>query len=475
MKTALICALVASVASAACSGRDGNVLGSRQSSDPTASLTVTPATDTATVDDLVSFLAVPPDSQPVTWTVSDATIVRIEGQSLSCGCSVQLRALRAGTATVTATGGGQSGSAQLVVMGPVATVTVSPPSDTVAAGDGASFIAAPRDAQGNALSRASVTWAVSDSNIARVENTVGQSAQVRGHRQGTTTITATSGGQSGAAQLVVTAPAPVASVTVTPPADTLVVGDDSVFFHATLRDAAGKLLNGRVVTWTVSDPSVIRIQYTSSQSVEIRALEVGAAILTATSEGKSGSAQVVATAPPPVASVSVSPPNDTVAVGDTVVFLGKLRDGAGNPLYGRSVTWSVGDASVARVERAAGEAVVLRALQRGTTTVTAASEGQSGSAELVVTAPAPVASITVTPSADTLVVGDSATFSATLRDAAGHPLNGRSVTWTVSDPSVARIDFASGQWTGIRALKSGSAVLTATSEGKSGEARITVR
>src|SRR5205814_1701313 len=255
----------------------------------------------------------------------------------------------------------------------------------------------------------------------------------------------------------------------------LVVGDDSVFFRATLRDAAGKLLNGRVVTWTVSDPSVIRIQYTSSQSVEIRALEVGAAILTATSEGKSGSAQVVATAPPPVASVSVSPPNDTVAVGDTVVFLAKLRDGAGNPLYGRSVTWSVGDASVARVERAAGEAVVLRALQRGTTTVTAASEGQSGSAQLVVTAPAPVASITVTPSADTLVVGDSATFSATLRDAAGHPLNGRSVTWTVSDPSVARIDFASGQWTGIRALKSGSAVLTATSEGKSGEARITVR
>src|SRR5205823_13846069 len=141
-----------------------------------------------------------------------------------------------------------------------------PPWDTVAAGDGASFIAAPRDAQGNALSRASVTWAVSDSNIARVENTVGQSAQVRGHRQGTTTITATSGGQSGAAQLVVTAPAPVASVTVTPPADTLVVGDGTIFFHATRRAAGGKLMD-RCVTWRVSDHTgARRIQYIGSAS-----------------------------------------------------------------------------------------------------------------------------------------------------------------------------------------------------------------
>ena len=90
-------------------------------------------------------------------------------------------------------------------------------------------------------------------------------------------------------------------------------------------------------------------------------------------------------------------------------------------------------------------------------------------------APPPVASVTVAPSADTVAVGDSVTFVATPRDAHDNPLSDRSVTWTVSDASVARIDFASGQWVGIRALKSGSAILTAASEGKSGSASLVVR
>src|SRR5207237_8330380 len=120
----------------------------------------------------------------------------------------------------------------------------------------------------------------------------------------------------------------------------------------------------------------------------------------------------------------------TVAAVDTVGSRVILRDATGNPVYGRSVTWSVGDPSVARIEQATGTEVALRALQEGTTMVTAASEGKSGTAQLVVTVPGPVASVTVSPSVDSgLVVGDTTVFSATPRDAQGNQLSGRAVTW----------------------------------------------
>src|SRR5439155_12738234 len=123
---------------------------------------------------------------------------------------------------------------------------------------------------------------------------------------GSAVLTATSEGKSGSADVLVAAPPPVASVTVTPSTDTVVVGDSTLFF-ATLRDAQGKELSGRAVTWTISDSSVARIQSSNSQWARIRALKPGSSVLTATSEAKSGTAQVVVIAPPPVASVTVTP------------------------------------------------------------------------------------------------------------------------------------------------------------------------
>src|ERR1041385_1767198 len=117
MKTAFIASLAAAaIASIACSEGDGNVLSSRQSSDSTwdssAALTVNPAADTVIMGDTARFMAAVGDSQPVSWTVSDTTVARIEGQ---VGFSVLVRAVRDGATTVTATSGGRSGSAQLVV------------------------------------------------------------------------------------------------------------------------------------------------------------------------------------------------------------------------------------------------------------------------------------------------------------------------------------------------------------------------
>ena len=185
--------------------------------------------------------------------------------------------------------------------------------------------------------------------------------------------------------------------------------------------------------------------------------------------------------PVPVASVTVSPESATVAVGDSAGFFADLRDAAGIPARDANVKWSVADPTVARIEGAFGQSVILRALRRGSTTVTARSHGKSGTGLLVVDSLPPppppgdsVATVEVTPSADTVAAGDSASFLAILRDANGNILSGRAVSWTVSDSSVARIEGAFGQTVVIRAVGAGFSLVTAFSEGKSGSGSMVV-
>jgi Big-like domain-containing protein/calcineurin-like phosphoesterase family protein len=81
----------------------------------------------------------------------------------------------------------------------------------------------------------------------------------------------------------------------------------------------------------------------------------------------------------------------------------------------------------------------------------------------------PVATVTVNPAFATLMVGNSTTLNAILEDANGNRISGRVVTWA-SDNAAASVDGA-GHVTGN---SPGGATVTATSEGKSGAASITV-
>lgn len=85
-------------------------------------------------------------------------------------------------------------------------------------------------------------------------------------------------------------------------------------------------------------------------------------------------------------------------------------------------------------------------------------------------APAPVASVVVTPASASVVAGQGTQLGATARDASGNVLTGRTITWSSSAANVATVN-ASGWVTGVAA---GTATVTATSEGRSGTATITV-
>ena len=84
--------------------------------------------------------------------------------------------------------------------------------------------------------------------------------------------------------------------------------------------------------------------------------------------------------------------------------------------------------------------------------------------------PTPVSTVTVTAGQGQILVGGTILFSATLRDAVGVTLTGFTVTWASSDSTVATIDFF-GRVTGVG---SGTATITATADGKQGNASITV-
>ena len=169
--------------------------------------------------------------------------------------------------------------------------------------------------------------------------------------------------------------------------------------------------------------------------------------------------------PLPVASVSVTPATATIGVGQTAQYAAITRDAFGNPLGGRTVTWSSSNPAVATVN-GAGQATGVAV---GAATLTATSEGKSGTAALTVTN-VPVASVTVSPASASVPAGQTVQLTATLKDANGNTLTGRTVTWSSDNTAVATVS-GSGLVSGVVA---GAATITATSEAKSGTSAITV-
>ncbi|HMJ58527.1 MAG TPA: Ig-like domain-containing protein [Gemmatimonadales bacterium] len=428
---------------------------------PVTTVAVSPATASLAVGETVQLSATPQDrdgnplsGRVVTWASTNPGVAAVSGSGRVSGVAP-------GAATVTAASEGQSGAMAITVtVVPVATVAVSPTSASVTIGQTVQLTATPKDANGNPLPGRTVTWATSNAAVAAVNG----SGLVSGGATGTATITASSEGRNGTATITVTN-VPVATVSVSPATASLQVGQ-TVQLTASPKDAGGNPLAGRVVTWTSSAPGVASVNGNGL----VTSIAAGSATITATSEGHSGTAALTVTSPPPapVASVTVSPATASLVVGGTQQLTATLRDASGNVLTGRVVTWATSAAAVATVN---GSGLVT-AGAAGSATITATSEGQSGTSAVTVTtpAPAPVASVTVSPATVNLGVAGTQQLTATLRDASGNVLTGRSVTWASSNVLVGTVS-GSGLVTG---LVVGSATITATSEGQNGSAALTV-
>jgi len=265
------------------------------------------------------------------------------------------------TQSVTGQTNGFSVYGVVVSVAPVASVEVSPISTTLGIGATTQLSATLRDAANNILTGRTVTWTSANSAIVSVGAATGIVTGVA--VGGPVAITAMSEGISGSSE--VTVAAAVASVTVVPGTASLQVGQ-TIQLTAVPRDVNNNPLTDRPVTWSSTNSAIASV----SPSGLVTGVSSGGPIsILATSDEKSGSAQVTVNAP--IATVDIVGAT-RVKVGDQYTYSADPRDAQGNVLV-KQVTWTILEPSKGTMSSGG----VLVPSQAGTITVRAIIDGMN--------------------------------------------------------------------------------------------------
>ncbi len=212
-----------------------------------------PAHTLVALDDTVRLAAEAADSNGhlivgavLSWASSHMSAATVDAFGL-------VTAVGNGVATVTASDGAKSATAQITVAQDVVEVVVSPSAHTlVAFGDTVRLAAEVRDANGHLIEGAVLSWASSNTSTAAVD-ALGLVTAV-GNGVGTVTISADA--ESATAQILVAQE--VADVSVSPETDTLELRG-TVRLAAVARDANGHVVEGATFSWSSSDASVVAV------------------------------------------------------------------------------------------------------------------------------------------------------------------------------------------------------------------------
>ena len=222
------------------------------------------------------------------WESSDDAVATVDGSGL-------VTAAGNGTATITASAGGASGTATVTVAQSPDSVVVLPAEAAIAAlGDTLRLVAEAFDANGRAVAGAAFSWESSDDAVATVDG----SGLVTAAGNGTATITATAGEASGEAMVSVMQSA--GSVVVSPAADTVELGD-TVRLAAEAFDENGHRVEGAEFGWSSSDVSVATVD----ASGLVTGVAEGTATVTAAARDASGVAEITVQNPDRAALVAL--------------------------------------------------------------------------------------------------------------------------------------------------------------------------
>src|SRR5207248_974518 len=288
----------------------------------------------------------------------------------------------------------------------VASVAVTPAAVTIGPSDTLRLVAVAKDAAGNTLTGRTITWSTSASTRAAVS----ASGLVTGVAEGSATITATAEGKTGQSTVTVKL-INIGGVwdfteTLVDQADGITCSDTGSYVFSQTGSAfegtygqVGTCVQGASSRSNNSDSEPVTGGHVTV-STETIAFSIPYCQYRATLSGDppasmSGtlSCQVVdvfgtvnysgtwhAASGTPVASVTVTPATATVLGSETAQLGVAVKNAAGARLFGRPVTWSSGDQSIATVS-ATG---IVTGLVAGTTTITATVEGKGSSASVTV-------------------------------------------------------------------------------------------
>jgi hypothetical protein len=223
-----------------------------------------------------------------------------------------------------------------------------------------------------------------------------------------------------------------------------------------------------LVDWVSSNTSVAVISNAEQIEGLASGVQEGTTQIIATLINITGETTLTVTAAE-VVDIAVTPAIPNVAIGTRLQFVatGIFTDGTSQNLTS-SVTWTSSSPAVASIT-ATGRATALTV---GTTTISATFQDVTGDTLLTVT-PVQLAAITVTPAISSIAVGTRLQFVATgiFTDGSSQDLT-NSTTWASSNAGFASITSPGGLAT---AVAPGSTTISATFQGVTGSATLTVR
>nr|WP_314631601.1 Ig-like domain-containing protein [uncultured Janthinobacterium sp.] len=304
-----------------------------------------------------------------------------------------------GTSVMTASFGGKSAGTTVTV--PAATMTgiaVTPATASIAVGATQQFIAT---ATYSDNSTANITASALWTTAAPATATVLDTGIATGITAGTASISASAGVLSGSAILSVTAvvvPPPVVlvSIAVAPQAPTvLIAATRQLAVIATYSDGSTA-----DVTAGSTFVSATPVSASVASGGLVTGVSAGSSVMSASFNGMNASTTVTVPAATLV-SIAVTPATASIAVGGVQQFVATATySDNSNAIITNSASWTSGTVATATVLNTG----IATGLTAGTSTISATSAGQSGSALLTVT------SVAVPPVINPINLGRAATF-----------------------------------------------------------------
>jgi Bacterial Ig-like domain (group 2) len=309
-----------------------------------------------------------------------------------------------------------------------------------------------------------VTWASGTTSVATISN-LGTATSVS---PGTSTITASFGGQSGSANLTVDT-STLNNIVVSPSQTVLPVGK-SINYQAYGNYSDGlQFVLTNLAQWSSSQPSVASIANTGVAST----LTPGTTTITAKYQTVTSNSATVIVTQFPLASISVSPASAKVpqTVATQFTATGTFSDGSQQSLTSYA-TWATNPSSVATITNLPSNPGIATGVSPGQAAVTAVFAGIVNSTPSTLTVTnATIVSIALTPANASVNAGAQVSYKAvgTFSDQSQVDLTAQ-VTWMSSDVTVATIAT-----TGVAStVKTGQVTITATFNGVQGTATLTV-
>ena len=198
-----------------------------------------------------------------------------------------------------------------------------------------------------------------------------------------------------------------------------------------------------------------------------RTLALGLLLLWGCGGGGDGGGDCDPIAATLVSRIEVTPPAASVADGESVQLTAKAYSCDGSLLAAPTFTWQSSDVTTVSVSTS-GMAVGVKL--GGPVAIKAVAQGKEGAAQVSVV-PRAVASVRVEPATANVATGRTSTLVAKAFDAQGNELPGQTATWSSGNEAIVTVS-QTGAITGV--VPGGPVTVTATIEGHSGAAQVTV-